>query len=328
MGKEPAPTIPNASPAWCFLAVAASAVLGLALMADQAVRMSATYDEVTYLRVAARWWRTGEQDSITRMGSPLTFWKVQQAPTLWALDRLGFRDWVDDPMGHQASLLPIVRLGQRWIWLATLLVASEWARRLYGPRAMAMAAALCALSPNLLAHGTLATMELPIVGCFAGMFLGFWWFLKTGSRRAFWATAALGGLATSCKFTAVLIPPILGSVWAIDLWLNPDQADDPKRLSGVIRRLAGNRPDRALRDDRVRPGDGRGQPGRHRLRDDPSERQRGLAPVARRPAESDPRAPGPAGSWRRRSPRTGSDLPPRSSTSRTVGRATCWASEG
>src|SRR5882757_4270450 len=101
MGKEPAPTNPNASPSWCFVAVAASAVLGLALMADQAVRMSATYDEVTYLRVAAHWWRTGEQDSITRMGSPLTFWKVQQAPTLWLLDRSGFGGWVDNPIVHQ-----------------------------------------------------------------------------------------------------------------------------------------------------------------------------------------------------------------------------------
>jgi len=213
MGRDPEST---ERPAWPLAAVAASALLGLALMADQAYRSSATYDEVTYLKVAARWWRTGEQDAITRMGSPLTFWKLQQAPTLWALDRLGHRDWVDDPVAHQSDLLPLVRLGGLWVWLVALLVAADWARRLYGPRAMAMASAVFGLGPNLLAHGTLATMELPVVACASAMFFGFWLFLKSGSRQAFWTTAALGGLAMSCKFTTVLVPPILGLVWAID----------------------------------------------------------------------------------------------------------------
>jgi Dolichyl-phosphate-mannose-protein mannosyltransferase len=221
MGKEPAQTPPTFTPAWCLLAVAASVLLGLALIADQAVRLSATYDEVTYLRVAARWWRTGEQDSITRMGSPLTFWKVQQAPTLWTLDRLGLGAWIDDPVGHQEQLLPVVRVGGSWIWGLALFVAAGWARQLHGPRAMAMASALFVLSPNLLAHGTLTTMEMPLVACSSAMFHGFWYFLRTGSRRSFWATAALGGLAMSCKFTTILIPPILGLAWAIDLWINP-----------------------------------------------------------------------------------------------------------
>jgi 4-amino-4-deoxy-L-arabinose transferase-like glycosyltransferase len=238
MGREPAST---KMPAWCPAAVTASALLGLALMADQAHRLSATYDEVTYLRVAARWWRTGEQSEITRMGSPLTFWKLQQAPTLWALDRLGHRDWIDDPIAHQAELLPVVRLGGLWIWLVALLVVAGWARRLYGPRAMAMASAVFALEPNLLAHGALATMELPVVACTAGMFLGFWSFLRSGSARAFWATAALGGLAMSCKFTTALVPPILGMVWAIDLWRGPagggpGSTDD---RPGALRRSAG-----------------------------------------------------------------------------------------
>jgi hypothetical protein len=158
MGREPGS---RRTPAWYHATVVASALIGLMLMTDQAYRLSATYDEVTYLRVAAQWWRTGEQDSITRMGTPLTFWKVQQAPTLWVLDHLGYRDWVDDPIGHQARLLPIVRMGGFWIWLVTLGITALWARRLYGARAMALASAIFALGPNLLAHGTLSTAELP-----------------------------------------------------------------------------------------------------------------------------------------------------------------------
>ena len=48
---------------------------------------------------------------MTRMGSPLTFWKWQQAPTLWAIDRAGFGELIDDPIAHQEALLPLIRLG-------------------------------------------------------------------------------------------------------------------------------------------------------------------------------------------------------------------------
>ena len=103
------------------LAVALAAICGLGLLIDAVRKSSATYDEVTYLRVAARWWRTGDQDGITRMGSPLTFWKLQQVPVLWALDHTGHRALVDDPIGHQQELLPLVRLWSLWIWLMALL---------------------------------------------------------------------------------------------------------------------------------------------------------------------------------------------------------------
>src|SRR4051812_40930709 len=80
------------------LAVTLAAVVGLGLLIHSLASTSATYDEVAYLRVAARWWRTGDQAEITRMGSPLTFWKVQQVPVLWALDLTGRRALVDDPI--------------------------------------------------------------------------------------------------------------------------------------------------------------------------------------------------------------------------------------
>jgi len=233
IGTEPREASPERTTPWCLAAVAASALLGLTLIADQACRLSATYDEVTYLKVAARWWRAGEQAEITRMGSPLTFFKIQQAPTLLALDLAGKRAWIDDPIAHQAELLPLIRVGGAWTWLVALAVVATWARRLYGPRAMAAASAIFALGPDLLAHGTLSTMEMPLVACSAGMFFGFWTFLRTGSSRAFWATAALGGLAFSCKFTTILIPPILALTWAVDLLRG--MPAPPEIRSGVFR---------------------------------------------------------------------------------------------
>src|ERR1700737_2559720 len=104
------------SPRWCVPAVALAALLGLGLLLDSLHQSSATYDEVTYLEVAATWWRTGDQSGISWMGSPLVFWKLQQVPVLWALDHLGHRDWVDDPIRHQADLLPLVRAASLWVW--------------------------------------------------------------------------------------------------------------------------------------------------------------------------------------------------------------------
>jgi hypothetical protein len=200
----------------CFGLVAAAALVGAALILDSIRWSSATYDEVSYLRVAARWWRTGEQSQITRMGSPLSFWKFQQAPVLWILDHLGRGNLIDDPIRHQEALLPLLRAGALWIWLSALGLCAWWSCLLYGPRAMALSAWLFALSPNLIAHGSLVTMELPLLACTSGMFFLFWKFLETGQRRWFLASAALSGLAFSCKYTTVLIPPILALVWWLD----------------------------------------------------------------------------------------------------------------
>jgi hypothetical protein len=201
-----------------WLVVAVSALVGLFLMAGELLENSATYDEVAYVRVAAHWWRTGDQESITRMGSPLTFWKIQQVPVLWALDRAGFRAWVDDPIGNQEALLPLVRAWSLLIWLIALVLCAWWSHRLYGPRAMALAAALFALSPNLLAHGSLVTMELPLLACTTAIFLLFWQFLQTGKARFFWSSALVAGLALSCKFTTVVLPPILAVAWCATRW--------------------------------------------------------------------------------------------------------------
>jgi 4-amino-4-deoxy-L-arabinose transferase-like glycosyltransferase len=226
------------APRWCAVVVALAGLLGLGLLADSIRESSATYDEVTYLKVAAQWWRTGQQSEITRMGSPLLFWKLQQAPLLWILDHSGHRAWVDDPIAHQGQLLPLARLSSLWIWAVAWSLTVAWSRWLYGPRAMAFAALLFSLSPNLLGHGALITMELPLTACTTGLFLLFWRFLRTGDRRYFWGTAAVAGLAWSCKYTAVIIPPMLGLVWWIDRWRGGERG--PVRLTlGVARGMFG-----------------------------------------------------------------------------------------
>ena len=220
MGMDP--TRPSTS-FLCHSLTVLAALVGLFLIAQESSSSSATYDEVAYLRVAARWWRTGDQTEITRMGSPLTFWKLQQAPVMWLLDHTGHHDWVDDPIARQQYLLPIARLLSAWIWLAAFAFTALWSRHGQGPAAMALAAWLFALSPNLLAHGALITMELPLVACTTAMFYLFWRFLETGRLPWFCAAAAVGGLAFSCKFTTILIPPILAAVWWLKRFLEGEQ---------------------------------------------------------------------------------------------------------
>jgi hypothetical protein len=165
------------------------------------------------MEVAARWWRTGDETEITRMGSPLCFWKLQQVPVLWLLDRIGHRDFIDDPVLHQAELLPLIRAGALWVWMTAIALTAWWSKCLYGPRAMAFSAWLFALSPNLIAHGGLVTMELPLIAATTAMLFLFWKFLVSGASVWFWASAAVGGLAFSCKYTTLLVPPILAVVW-------------------------------------------------------------------------------------------------------------------
>ncbi|RUL84984.1 ArnT family glycosyltransferase [Tautonia sociabilis] len=204
------------------LALLASAAIGLVLLIDGAGKSSASYDEVAYLRLAAQWWRTGDLETIGRMGSPLTFLKLQQAPALWFVDRTGRSGWIDDPIAHQALLLPMARIGALWLWGAGLVLTACWARSLYGPSAAAMAALLFALSPNLLAHGGLITMELPLLVFWTASVALFSRFLESGDRRAFLASSAAAGVAFSCKFTTILLPPILALGWLVDRRLRGD----------------------------------------------------------------------------------------------------------
>jgi 4-amino-4-deoxy-L-arabinose transferase-like glycosyltransferase len=199
--------------------VLAAAIVGGGLLADGVGRSSATYDEVAYLEIAARWWRTGDAARITRMGSPLTFWKLQQTPALWIIDRAGYGHWIDDPIAHQAELLLWVRLSSAWLWLAALALTAAWAGFEHGWGAAVLAAWLYALSPNLLAHGGLATMEMPLIAATAAVLLLFARFLRRGDRWAFWGAAGMCGVAFSCKFSAVVLPVLLAVAWVVEEWL-------------------------------------------------------------------------------------------------------------
>ena len=320
MRTEPGPTDPGmgavvSASGPSVVAVALAALLGLGLLIDALRRSSATYDEVAYLRVAADWWRTGGQERITRMGSPLTFWKVQQAPVLWPARprRPGPPDRrPDGPPGDPAAPGPArLRLdlagragADGGLEPPALRPPGDGpGRRALRPQpepAGARGAGHHGAAPAGVHHGDV----LPVLA-----------FLRTGDPRPFVAAAALGGLAFSCKFTTVLVPPILALAWWVDRWLGGE-----RRLVRLTLRvglgMAGFLAVLVLADLVVT--------GFALL---PLSARTGAHPSL------DGRLGPVLGRWitrssRRRSRRTGSASRPRCATSAAAGRATCSARPG
>ncbi len=212
--------------------VVLASTIGWLLAADTAWDASATYDEITYLEVAAHWWRTGDQESISRMGSPVLFWKIPHVPVFLALEVGGLGSWIDDPVGHQDRLLPWVRMTTALFGVGIVGLSALWASQLLGGRAAIAAAWLVALEPNLRAHVGLATMEGPLTFFWTLAVVSFGQYLAT--RRHLWfVTASIStGLAFSCKFTAVLLPALLGLAYVI---AEVRRRPDPRSWPDLVR---------------------------------------------------------------------------------------------
>jgi hypothetical protein len=109
-----------------------------------------------------------------------------------------------------------VRQIEFWARLPSLLMGAGlvlaiylWGRGLLGETPALLASALAALSPNLLAHAKLATLDL---GSSAFMFAAVWAFWSAAKRDRIWSWVVCGlvcGLALLTKFSALLLMPML-----------------------------------------------------------------------------------------------------------------------
>lgn len=185
------------------------ALIGLGLVWGVIRQNSATYDETAYVRIACQWWKTGDFRGITRMGSPVTFWKWQTTPALVWMELSGRSEWIEKHLEHLPESLVAFRISALSFWLAGLWVTQAWAARLYGKTGAFFAGFVYSLGPNLLAHGSLLTMECPLWACWTFSFFAFHEYLISRKIKFYWISAIFAGLAFSMKFTAVLIPPIV-----------------------------------------------------------------------------------------------------------------------
>lgn len=200
------------------LVVFIPAALGLYLLHGLIQANSATYDEVAYCRIACHWWLTGDASEITRMGSPVTFWKLQTTPALFLMQKLvGNETWIQDPVKHLPVLLPWFRYSATWLWFLGLFTIQAWSWRSYNRNAALLSGLTYVLGPNLLAHGSLLTMETPLWTFWTLTFFSFSIFLESRSIKMLIVAGLFAGIAFSMKFTAVILPPI----FAVTLFIIP-----------------------------------------------------------------------------------------------------------
>lgn len=192
------------------------AILGILLMIPVVLKNSATYDEVAYARIACQWYRGESTTEITRMGSPVSFWKVQSLPGLTVLNMLGHAELIKDPHNHLPRLLVWLRFSALWCWLLALWATQGWALWQSGRKTAWMCGFLFALGPNFMAHGSLITMEMPLTAFWTLALLSFQAYIKNPRSLFILASGIFAGLAFSMKFTGFLLPFFMAAFVFLD----------------------------------------------------------------------------------------------------------------
>jgi hypothetical protein len=144
-----------ASSAWC---VSASA------------RLSATFDEPTYITLGLQSWRTGSYKPLLDLGTMPLPPQVQTLPLhLWE----HWRGENFEAARDLDRLLPIARLGTLPFWWLLLLYGWLAGRQMAGVWGGCLAVAFLACEPNLLAHASLATTDVAVTACLAALLYHF-----------------------------------------------------------------------------------------------------------------------------------------------------------
>lgn len=194
------------------------------LLAYAAVGNSATFDEPAHLAAGCEYWRRGDF-SIYSLSPPLLrLWAAwpavlagAKAPATAQADAKSFllRHWayvdafVSANFSRFPMLLVLARLGMIPLSCLAGWVTYRWARALYGPASGAAACAMYCLNPSILAHASLVTTDL---GTAATILVAawLWWRFCRAPSASGWVLACLAVAAAHlCKFTAVLLWPML-----------------------------------------------------------------------------------------------------------------------
>jgi hypothetical protein len=133
-------------------------------------RLSATFDEPTYVALGLESWRTGSYKPLLDLGTMPLPSQVQTLP-LYLWER--WRGVAFDPTRDLDHLLPIARLGTLPFWWLLLLYGWLAGRQMGGVWGGRLAAAFLACEPNLLAHAALATTDVAVTACLVALLYHF-----------------------------------------------------------------------------------------------------------------------------------------------------------
>ena len=133
----------------------------------------------------------------------------------------------------------LIFLGRLPVMAMTLVLVAllaRWAGELYGLWGGGVTLMFCALDPNLIAHGRLATTDVGVALFFTLTLYLFWRFLSKPSIPLLAASGIALGLAQCTKFSAILLLPVLGVLGLIKVFGAHNMLHWPNRP-----RIAGRR---------------------------------------------------------------------------------------
>ncbi len=202
------------------MAVAAAAVFVL-LCVLNARRATPTIDEFAHVPAGCVYWRQGDF-SLYGKNPPLAkLWmslpvaldsrvvvpEFSRRPLGWGPWEYG-KGFMDANRERFFAIFFRARLMIVALGLAAAALVFVWARRLFGERAAAVAASLLLLSPSVVAHSSLATVD---AACMLTILAACWLLRRACVRRGLLAIAVAGaalGAALAVKFTAILVVPV------------------------------------------------------------------------------------------------------------------------
>ncbi|MHB1424142.1 MAG: ArnT family glycosyltransferase [Gemmataceae bacterium] len=151
---------------WLLFAIIASSIWCVSASA----RLSATFDEPTYISLGLESWRTGSYKPLLDLGTLPLPCQVQTLPLhLWER----WRGEPFDPTTDIERLLPIARLGTLPFWWLLLLYGWLAGRQMAGVWGGRLALLFLACEPNLLAHASLATTDVAVTACLVALLYHF-----------------------------------------------------------------------------------------------------------------------------------------------------------
>ena len=196
-------------------------------------RLSITFDEDLHIATGYNILRTGSLRLISGHPPLTSYWMSwplllspdtpdpEEIPT-WARNdrRLFVRNdiWWDLPI--DTWVIP-PRITVSWLTLLLGAFLFRWASDWFGPRSGLLALALFAFDPNILAHGTLATLDLGVTCLIFVTMYGVQRLLRRPSGMNLTLTGISLGLALATKISALLLLPIsvgLMILWGLRYW--------------------------------------------------------------------------------------------------------------
>ncbi len=224
------------SPPRCRLIIAALIALHAALLIWSAVTNSVTFDEYAHLPAGVSYWKSGSFDIYNLSPPLLRLWAAApvmlagvNAPPAAVFRQLPPKDqhwyyaraFVPLNQARYQHLFEIGRMMMIALSCAGAWIVYRWASAMYGCVGGVISCAAYVLCPNLSAHGSLVgtdsgTAVVMLLACWL------WWrYVRSPSpRMLIWAALAIGA-AHLCKFTALLLWPMLVAMTICPLWRAP-----------------------------------------------------------------------------------------------------------